>query len=156
MTSVFRWFRSAPILSVGCVNHLKIGTIIKVPEVSKASVFLQCMPRIVCSDGFSEPPSWKFWSGCILLRCSSCSLPTAASSCAPTQERVPAASCPATTHRAKLHSRGPSTSPCSAPRSFGYGGISSCSTKERTRCLDPATPACSGRGMIAEAFFRQL
>ena len=34
--------------------------------------------------------------------------------------------------------RGPSTSPCSAPRSCGIGGSPSCSTKDRSRCVHPA------------------
>ena len=39
----------------------------------------------------------------------------------------------ATTPRAKLHSGGPSTSPCSARRTFGIGWTPSCSAKERER-----------------------
>ena len=52
--------------------------------------------------------------------------------------------------KARLHSKRPSTSPCSAPRSFGIGWTPSCSTKERARCFQPASAACLGRGQSAK------
>ena len=40
--------------------------------------------------------------------------------------------------RARLHPREPSTSPCSAPRSYGIGESPSCSTWDRFRCFQAA------------------
>ena len=53
----------------------------------------------------------------------------------------------ATMPRARLHSRGPSTSPCSAARSFDIGGSPSCSTEDKFRCFHAVV--CLGRNRDA-------
>ena len=53
----------------------------------------------------------------------------------PPRPRVSAATVP----RAKLHSRGPSTSPCS------------CSTWDKFRCFHPAAAVCLGKGKLPRA-----
>ena len=89
------------------------------------------------------------WSA---LRCCS-----SEASSTPIHGRLPAACRPpmgrrvsaATIPKARLHSRGPSTSPCSAPRSFGVGGSPSCSTWDRIRCFHAAAAVCFGRNRDA-------
>ena len=117
-------------------------TIIKVPEVCWASFVLQITPRII----FSCELFWVTNLDVLELVHPSpmFSMPpfcTSPSALAPTKAKIRAACCSATccrvpdatTPRATLQSRGPSTSPCSAPRSFGVGLALSCST---AACLE--------------------
>ena len=123
--------------------------VIKVPEVCSLSVFLQGMPRVICSCKFclvSRLELLEQKRGASIFICKS--LPRLFT---PIHGTVPAAYCPATWNRAsatipraRLQSRGPATSPCSAPRSFGIGFTPSCTTEERARCFHPAAAGVFG------------
>ena len=94
-------------------------------------------------------------------RLTACSCCSSAESFTPIQGRVPAAcraavlprASAAIMPRAKLHSSGPSTSPCSAPRSLGIGGSPSCSTKDKFRCFHAVAAVRLGRDRDAALQF---
>ena len=114
-----------------------------------------------CSPWISHMNSTCFFA----LSHSRCS---SAESFTPIQRRVPAACraamlprvSAATIPRARLHSKGPSTSPCSAPRSFGIGKSPSCSTRDALPCFHVAAAACFGgeprRRLAQSSFSRRL
>ena len=91
-------------------------TIVRIPLICQASAFLQRVLRVVGTGELcwaAKLEVCRFLQGRVPAACRAVMLP-----------RVSAATIP----QARLHSSGPSTSPCSAPRSFGTGGSPSCST----------------------------
>ena len=79
---------------------------VRVPEVRKAAVWLQDVPRVVCTNVRCHPTALRFQS----------TLPVV---WAVTRARASTAASP----KASLHMRGLSTSPSSAPRSLGIGRL---------------------------------
>ena len=118
-------------------------------QVCQASVFFWSMSRTVCSDELFRASKlkvvdpvhpavlfvWKSFCVCWVVRANSrerscCLLFSGVCN------RASAAAIP----NARLHSKGPSTSPSSAPPSFGIGWTPSSSTKETARCFSHSAP----------------
>ena len=116
-----------------CVAHGV--TVVHVPLVRQAHVSPQRVPRVMSTSELFWPTKQEI---CQFLQSGRV---VRLESFTPIQGRVPAACCAAVLPRvsaatmpgARLHSRVPSISPCSAPRSFGIGERPSYSTKDRFR-----------------------
>ena len=121
---------------------------------------------------FSGPPSWKLVDSCSLVAWSAFNCYSSDGSSTPIHGRLPAACCAATRRlvsaatipKARLRSKGPATSPCSAP---SHPSSPSCSMCDRFRCFHAAAAVCLGRNrdaasrtachsIIPQQFSRQL
>ena len=91
MTSIFCGFRSAPTFALGrhqdrVTHHV---TIIHVPQVRQASIFLQSMSRDVTPVSFSGPPNSKLETLCNLAVRSACKRWISEGSSTPIHGRLP-------------------------------------------------------------------
>ena len=126
-------------------------TIIKVPEVCQASVFLKSMSWIICPDEFFRASELKLWMRCIRLRCSSGSLSACwvvraipREGCRSLQYAIVPQLLPSPMPDRTFGDR-PRLRALSAPRTFEL-----LTQNERARCFHPAAAACFGRRLLAE------
>ena len=102
--------------------------------ISSEELFRASMLKVVHTVRSAALFVWKSFCVCWVVRANpregSCSLPV---------QQYAIVLQPLPFPRAKLHSQGPSTSPCPAPRSLGIGWTPSSPKKERARCFHPAT-----------------
>ena len=129
-------------------------TVINVPKTRWAFIFLESMRSVVSTSEFLGPTQLKIGDslhlGSVFSACRRC---ISEESSTPIHARFPVATWAATRPRvsaatnpkAKLHSKGPSTSPCSAPRSLGIRRKPSSCTWDKFRCFHPAVTVCLGR-----------